>query len=239
MGDNLWITPIFRFVKEPIYLYDNFHCRSISSIYNGITDVQFLDQHIRNFEYDGITHNTIQWLKHLNIEYSNTNIIPFVVITEEEKQWAAQYLSKYPNPIVIINDNSGNNDPQNNRSRYVLPNQNMMQSITDEYSKTNTVLQFGVAPNFYRCGYDGFTPLKNAIHIRGLNIRQLAACYSIIGKYIGGDTGDYHLMLAVGGEATVFIPKESRQMGYIYSNLLYTNSMFGNDKVRVTYYVTQ
>jgi hypothetical protein len=46
-----------------------------------------------------------------------------------------------------------------------------------------------------------------------LDLPILAAIYSLIGKYVGVDTGDMHLMLAVGGECEVHIPPD----GYDYS----------------------
>jgi len=116
-----------------------------------------------------------------------------------------------------------------------LPPRKIIQEIVNYLSDKFCVLQFGLAENFYRARYSNFTPLENAYHIRGLEARELAACYHVIGKYIGGDTGDYHLMLAVGGIATTLVPKESCEMGYLYSNLFYAKDMWNGEDIRVTY----
>ena len=40
-----------------------------------------------------------------------------------------------------------------------------------------------------------------------LELEDLCALYKAVGIYFGTDTGDFHLMLAVGGSCTVICPK--------------------------------
>jgi hypothetical protein len=235
LGDNLWITPALKYCDYPIQMIDEERCRKISKIYNNLTSVQFVE----TLNYDPLNnkeiHNTKQIFFQIGLDFKNKNLIPKIKLEESEIKWARIFLEKYENPIVIINDNSGSSDPSNKRASFVLPPREIIQQITSYLSKKFSVLQFGLAENFYRTGYSNFSPLENAYHIRGLEVRQLAACYHVIGKYIGGDTGDYHLMLAVGGRSTALVPEESYKMGYIYNNLFYSKDMWNGEDIRVSY----
>ena len=71
--------------------------------------------------------------------------------------------------------------------------------------------------------------------MRGLTVRQLAAFYHVIGKLVTGDSGDYHLMLGVGGKVACLIPPNNPQMGYLHWDLLYSPVCWGGEKARVRY----
>lgn len=234
LGDNLWITPALKYCNYTVQTADEERCRKISSIYKNLTNVEFLEG-LNHYKLDKKTHNTKQIFSQIGIDYNNKNLIPEIKLDQSEIDWAKDFLKQYENPIVIINDNSGSSDPNNQRALFVLPPRIIIQQIATYLSNKFTILQFGLAENFYRNGYSNFTPLENAHYIRGLDVRQLASCYQVIGKYIGGDTGDYHLMLAVGGRCLTLIPSESESMGYIYNNLLYLEDMWNGEEIRVNY----
>lgn len=234
LGDNLWITPVLKYCNYPIQIANGERCRKISKIYNNLTSVEFVNG-LNYYPLNKEIHNTKQIFSQIGLDFKNKNLIPKIKLDESEIKWAKKFLEKYENPIVIINDNSGSNDPSNRRASFILPPREIMQQVSSYLSKKFSVLQFGLAEGFYRIGYSNFNPLENAYHIRGLEVRQLAACYHVIGKYIGGDTGDYHLMLAVGGRSTTLVPKENYEMGYIYSNLFYSKDMWNGEDIRATY----
>ncbi len=78
-------------------------------------------------------------------------------------------------------------------------------------------------------------PIDGIMQVRGLSVRQLAAVYHIIGKLISPDTGDYHLMLAVGGKAVCLAPAHSDQFGYRHWDLHYDALCWGEERPRVRY----
>jgi hypothetical protein len=63
----------------------------------------------------------------------------------------------------------------------------------------------------------------------------LAACYALVGQICCCDTGDYHLMLSVGGKVLLTSPDESEKLGYIYSELHYQPNLWKNEEIRVRY----
>lgn len=63
-----------------------------------------------------------------------------------------------------------------------------------------TPLQFGLSSNF--------TPIQGLTHHRDIPVRKLAAIYAAIGWYVGIDSGDRWLMLAVGGQSFVLCPAD-------------------------------
>jgi ADP-heptose:LPS heptosyltransferase len=237
LGDCLWITSVFRYIKAgKVVLHNDEQCRAVGRIFDNICEVEY--SHSPPERPDNITHLSTELYTSshrskkilLACGITNNVSVPFVKINNSETAWAKDFLKKYKNPIVAINDNSGSGDPSNFRAAYVRPPVDKLQSLVNKLvNKNHTVLQFGRIEN------SKFTPLSHCEHIRGLSIRQTAACYSVIQQYIGGDTGDYHLMLAVGGTAVVLIPDESIQFGYVYNDLLYKDINFENNMRRVNY----
>lgn len=234
LGDALWLTPIMKARKDIIVqMHPDQQSRDVSVVYNGLAQVEFTDNpaeklyHINNEQ----THYAQKALNQLGI--TEVNCLPEILLTKEEIEWGREFLKQYEDKklLIILNDNSGHKDPTNIRARYVQPRASLMQQLVNNYIEKEgyTILQFG------RKEDDRFTPLDNTIKIRGLNIRQLAACYALIGQIISSDTGDYHLMLSVGGKALVLVPPESKELGYVYKELHYTPELFKGETVRARY----
>lgn len=233
LGDNLWLTPLLWSVENSVLTaIDHPHISSILPLFDGICEIE-LQKDVPGYKLDNNSHATEQIAAQLGITLKTK--IPEIIVKPEEVAWAKDFLKDYPNPIAMINDNIGANAPGNVAALYRRPPQHYIQEIATKLSKTHTVLQFGVVDNFMGSTHKMFTPLEGAVHIRGLPTRQLAALYHAIGKYIGGDTGDYHLMVAVGGKAIVLIPPNNPAAGYPYQRLLYKDE-FWQGTPRVTYY---
>jgi hypothetical protein len=220
LGDALWLTPLARYIPNLTVQLRKGDKRAaaVSSIFDGLCKVEFIENPESPNKSKLDVHSAQKILYAYNI--IDRNAIPAIKLKDEEISWAKEYLKNHSNPIAIINNNSGTNDPLNYRAKYVCPPHEYIQEIADHYRKNGkTVLQFGPLSDYY--DHDPFVPIDGAIQIRGLSARQLAACYHVIGQMISGDTGDYHLMLAVGGKCVTLVPHENFQLGYIYSDLLY------------------
>lgn len=220
LGDALWLTPLARYIPDLVVQMraGDKRSRAVAPIFDGLCKVEFVDNPSEPNKSKLDVHVARKILYAYGVVGRNS--IPSIKLTEQEIAWAKEYLKDYKDPIVMINNNSGTNDPANFRARYVCPPQESMQEICDHFVKNGkTILQFGPDAKYY--DRDPFIPLNGAVQIRGLGVRELAACYAVIGKMISGDTGDYHLMLAVGGETVTLIPFESFPLGYVYSDLLY------------------
>jgi hypothetical protein len=230
LGDALWLTPPMKVLRNVVVqMHNDKQCHEVSTIYESLATVEFTDMPVETIyraNNEDKTHPTQKVLNVLGI--TEVNCIPKIQLKLKEINWAKDFLKEYKNPIAIKNENSGINSPSNYRAQYLRAYPESLQYIVNYLiSLGYTPLQFGQNTSF--------SPLKNTIHIKGLSIRQLAACYFIIGKYIGCDTGDYHLMLSVGGKCYVSIPHQSVQYGYLYYDSLYKPQHFKNEDVRVRY----
>lgn len=231
LGDCLFFTPLFRNNTGTVILHNDKQSREVSTVLDGIAKIEFCD--LPPERPDSNCNTPIHRCKKImrafgiNDEYC----IPFIKLTSEEITKAKDVISQYKNPVVIINNNSGDWDPTNFRAHYVRGEPSNMQVICNQLIENGcTPLQFGLEDD------RKFTKLNRAIHIRGLNIRETASCFYHIKKFVGTDSGLYHLMLSVGGRCIVSIPLESIPFGYIYSDLLYTKECFGTEEVRVKYF---
>jgi len=76
-------------------------------------------------------------------------------------------------------------------------------------------LNFGLSKNHVKHNFANLT--VPGIHtFFDLPIREQAAIYHVVGRYIGPDTGDYHMMLSVGGKCDVLVPTSSPGYSYQY-----------------------
>lgn len=236
LGDILWVTPLARHIPDlVVHLRDNDEkVRATAPIL----------QHTCAHVFDGAPtetpkaqvqgHVTQQILKAYDLEGKPS--IPRVILTADEIRWAIDFLYQYGGPkrVAVVAHCSGVDNPTNHRARYVQGSVEDMEQIAKFWKGAGyTVFQFAPAPTFYST--DIFTPFKGCVHIRGLTVRQLAACYYVIGRLISVDTGDYHLMLAVGGRVAAMVPPHNDGVGYRHWDLHYDATCWGDEKPRVTY----
>lgn len=235
LGDCLYITAALNVLPgSTVQMHNDDQCRFVARVFDGLASVEFIDNPNLPIYCNGDknTHAAQRTLDILNIK--NTNCIPKIKLTQEEISWGNSFISLYKNPVCVVNDNGGSGDINNTCAQYKRPPIPLMQFVVDYLNSIgHTVLQFGRNdhPNFPNC----FTPLNNTIPIRGLSVRELASCYHSIGKYVGGDTGDYHLMLSVGGKCIVFVPPNNKNLGFSYNELFYKDYLWKDEAVRVKY----
>lgn len=74
------------------------------------------------------------------------------------------------------------------------------QTLVDKLSERFQVVQIGMRSHH--------TPLAGALQIMDVSVRELAAIYGSIGRYVGVDTGDMHLALAAGAKCWVARPPD-------------------------------
>ena len=219
IGDNLIFTPIFRARPQDFYFQMVDHPKSrnvakllVNNFYLPENAISFVDKPV------GCPENTRRSLhigqKKLDgLGLHHASCFPYVSLTDKEKEEGKKRIAGIKNPLAIVTDNNGSNDPMDINSAY----RRKPLSHVYEYLKNTpqdkspngepfTLVQFGLDSTL--------EPLPNAIQMRGLGLRELASVYHAIGNYIGIDTGDYHLMLAVGGKCIVFVPPDNPAMGY-------------------------
>lgn len=238
LGDALWLTPTLRACNEPIVqMHIGLQEDWVAPIFNDLAKVEFVEnpaQRIYLIENNNIkSHAAERCFKSFfgRDEESETGYLPSIFLTEAEIINATNLLQSFENPIILINDNSGSSDSSNKRSQYVRPPVWLMQLIcTALKSSGYTPIQFG------KIEESKFTPLKGAKYFRGLPVRMIAAIYNVVGKMFSGDTGDYHLMLSVGGKSITLHPNENASIGYEYWDLHYDLSKEEKENQRVLYF---
>jgi hypothetical protein len=209
IGDNLIYTPIFNAIPTIFEIKDHPKARNVAKLFEDLCEVKFVENPVQCPQDTSKSFNIIQ--KKLDGLGLNVPPIPKINITIEEKNWAIDFLKNYKNPIVFVTDTNGSYT-NSFEGQYRIPSHELLQSYINKLSKKYTVLQFVFSNNLKADWENNKSNVlsnkiyKNCIPIFDLEIRKLAACYSIIKKYFGVDTGDYWLMIAVGGEAQVLCP---------------------------------
>lgn len=237
LGDALLMTALFKNNRfGVINCLDLPKERKLIDLFYGLnTEVRYSSSLQPIFADSGLTHISQQYLDYFQIK--DSNCIPQINVNPDDLEWAKNYISQYPNPLVVITNNNGTGDKTNYWAHYRTFNPVLMSELLQEYGKKYTLLHFGLSRNFNKLhgnDIDSFIKMPNCIDILDLPISKLAACYKVIGKYIGGDTGDYHLMLAVGGKCNVLV-NENHDLGYPHKSYLYTERLWKDEKVRLQY----
>jgi hypothetical protein len=196
IGDNLIFTPIFHATPTKFQMLEHVKCRNVAKLIENICTIEFVEHPVSCPENTSKSFNIILKKLHgLNLDVSP---IPKINLIKEDVEWAKNFLLKYQNPIIFVGDNNGNHDPNDIVAKYRVPKKDFLQNCINQLSEKYTVLHFGLS--------NRMTNFDNVIQIKDLEITKLSACYSIIGKYFGIDTGDYWLTIATGGKAEVVCP---------------------------------
>jgi hypothetical protein len=198
-------------------MVDDIGCKQIAPIFEGLAEIVFdNDNPRRNIG----SHPEKSHERHLLDSYGFNSIscIPIIKLKIQEIEEAREFISKYNNPIIF------KLNPREKNTERSIPS-NILDLLINKLKNKYTLLNFTIK----KSGEDSLEnlELKNVINIYDKPIRFQAACYHVIGKYIGPDTGDYRLMLSVGGESYVLVPPSS----YTYSH-----SAFHMKEPRVFYF---
>lgn len=237
LGDWLSLTPLL--IARPnstVIAKESPHTRQFARLYEGLAEVKFTDENIpHTLETDEELCFSQRVLNYYKVD--NVNAIPKIFLRDDEIEWARKFLEQYQNPVVLNNTVGGasSSKPDSDLSNYRRWPDVLTKDIIAALKLDNhTILRFGtktIQSNIYS-NYDEF---ENVINIPDLNLRQLAACYSVIGKYVGTDTGDHHLMLAVGGKTELFVAPSAWH--YNHKRHLYFPYAWKDEPIREIYHV--
>lgn len=241
LGDWLSLTPILRAkaAENPLVIApDAPHTRLFAAVYQGMAEVQFTTGPIPNTpeSADDVCFSQ-RILNHYGV--TDRNAIPSIDVTEDEVTWARDFLKDYKNPVAFNHTTAAArlDKPFDDICNYRrLPTKLGVDIIGALKNAGHTVLSFGtktIQTNIYN-NHDDFYDIM-VTSLPDLSIRQLAACYKVIGKYVGTDSGDHHMMLAVGGECRLFIPPNAWH--YQHNRILYFPYAWKDEPVREVYSV--
>jgi len=238
LGDTLWVTPLARYEPNLVVVMQagDAKAEAVSEVLRYQCARVFQDKVEGTAKAPICAHVTQQILEAYG--HGGKPSIPRVILTKKEIEEAVKLLLSHgytPESIAVVNHNSANGDPTNHRAHYVRPPRAAIEQLARFHMRGGRakVFQFGPAPGYYTL--DPFDPIEGCVHIRGLGVRELAACYHVIGKLISGDTGDKHLGLSVGAIVACLVPRHSEGYGYRHWDLLYDKICWGTEAPRLRY----
>lgn len=197
LGDNLSLTPLMRATPCRVHLIDDEAVRSVSPLFDGLGAVVF-DNEKRwstRQSQDGGPHSA----RYLKAHGLASNAIPSINLTPEEINWARQFIGSSGLDANLCILKASTQTPN-----YRTPPAGLLDQIID----LNPEVQFitsALSSNHAKHNFQ-YVPTKRTLTMWDYPIRKLAAIYHVVGRYIGPDTGDGHLMLSVGGKADVLVP---------------------------------
>lgn len=191
LGDVLLLTAVCKhFPGLVVQLHPDYE--KLAFLFDGLCDrVELTTQpkHTR-----GIGEGTFSKRMCAELGYYGDDTVPFIFTNSEKFQQAKEKIKNIKNPIAVkINCSNRWKHVREYNFEYVK------QEIQKIISAGYTPIQFGIT--------DNYTPVEGCIQMPDLNLEDLAAMYKAIGLYFGTDTGDFHLMLAVGGKTIVMVPE--------------------------------
>ena len=225
LGDTLALTAILKKYYGHVKVVDLPQTRSLYKIFDGIADVEYTKDHQPDCN---ITNEFLPKSQKILNYYGvdDVNCIPKIKLTNDEIEWGKEELkSKGIESAIAINF-----VPKEEGNYRSIPEDIVLNFIDSNYPNKQK-LQFGLTKYIKQ-------PNVHCISMLDYEIRQLAALYYNIGHYVGCDTGDYHLMLSVGGECDVIVP-ESNWPTYHWPLHLYFEKLWKKEKPRVKYYANR
>ena len=222
LGDALFYTPLINATPCRLNIQDCDVNRRLEPLFHGLCETRFVQGDRATSKDVGPerTHRTRQMLDFYGL--SKYSRVPRIKLLPEELREAWQIVRQFRNPIAI-------------RDLARQPHRSMSKDLTRmivAMNRDSTFLNFGLSGPVYHGQSTDLPP--QVVRIDDLPIRIMAACYYHIGRYVGCDTGNPHLMLAVGGKCDVFIP-ENGVGGYNWQTHLYPSDTFQNDEKRMIY----
>ena len=217
LGDWLSLTPTLRIARDkglnPLVLaHDSPHTREFATLYQGLAEVEFRPAGSipPTPETD---EDTCFSLRIMRAHGFTGSPIPYVEVSYAERYWAERFLRDTrrleSDKLIAFAPAPGGaraDLPDEHICNYRrLPREIIEQSVSEAKLRGVQLVRFGTRQKQAHI-YQNYTEIPGVINIPDLSLRQLAACYAVIGRLAGVDTGDHHLMLAVGGECELCVP---------------------------------
>lgn len=187
LGDTLSITPVAKALGNRAVMLMPPAMAHLQFLFHDLCPVRVTD----NFPVFNWTAKQAAQQKLEIFGLKTSSPLPVVNVRPELIAKAKAFLAGFPNPIVFCPTCSKYWEHMRQRPA------SFWTRVVDQLSERFTVCQFGRKE---------FPTVGKAKRMPFVDLETLAAVYREIGLYVGVDTGDYHLMLAVGGRSVVAEP---------------------------------
>lgn len=228
LGDNLALTPLCSILSCVVHLYDEPSPHSVGPIFDGIAEVVYDNGSPTAGSPKTSDDPTLPGPPSARLLAKHgyaglVSAIPKIRLTAEEIAEAKEWASRFHNPSIL------KAAPQELNVR--TPPREALEQIVRDHPEID-YLTFGLSKAHPKC-FTAHVPIPGVIEFFDFPIRQMAAIFHAVGRYVGPDTGDYHLMLAVGGQCNVFVPPSSWH--YNHATAHYREIDWCGEAPRVTY----
>lgn len=229
LGDNLMITPLLNAQPCTLRLFEGEWMRFTAEIFKGLCEIEWFTDRAQ-IEPPPYADLPRPWSKRLLVAYGLNSIpaIPKIKLTEAEladgRNWAGKLQKTFGKPLCILKA-----VPGRSTDRWVPDH------VIDHIVAGNPDVQFvtfNLGDNHPKKELKS-PPIKGVFEMVNMPIRAQASCYAAVGRYVGADTGDYHLMLSVGGKTDVLCPKHSPRYNWWLTH--YGDDCWLDEPVRATY----
>ena len=229
LGDNLGLTPLLNHVPCRLRLLDEEWMRYTAPVFNDLCEIEWVKDRadLGSPRYADIPR---PWSKRALVAYGFNDVpaIPKIKLSpaeiEDGRRWADYTSRSFGKPLCIIKAVPGRS------AERAVPTE-VIDRIVAENDDIKFVT-FTVGDNHPKAEMRS-PRIKGVFEMLNLPIRAQASCYAAVGRYIGADTGDYHLMLATGGKADVLCPSHRPPYSWWLSH--YGEDCWLDEAVRVSY----
>lgn len=189
LGDTLTVTPLANALGPKAVMIMPPSMKHLAFAFRDLCPIR-MDENHPVFSWLGrVAHSATQKLMLFGI--SNVSPLPVVKPSPAILREARPILAGIQNPVALCPTCA------KHWSYIRLKPPSYWQPIVDELNKRYTVCQFG---------FNDYPLLKGARRMQHVSLELTAALYHLISIYVGVDTGDNHLMLAVGGRCVTACP---------------------------------
>lgn len=230
LGDNLMLTPLLNATPCRLRLLDEEWMRYTAEIFRDLCEIEWVKDkaNLGSPSYADILR---PWSKRALVAHGFNDVpaIPKIKLSDAEiedgRRWADHTSRSFGGkPLCIIKRTPGRSIER------AVPTE-----VIDRIVSNNPDIQFvtfNLGGNHPKKEMTS-PPIKGVFEMLNMPVRAQASCYAAVGRYVGCDTGDYHLMLAVGGKADVLCP--SHRPTYNYWLTHYGEDCWLDEAVRVSY----
>lgn len=230
LGDNLALTPLLNATPCRLRLLDEEWMRYTAEIFNDLCEIEWVKDKaaLGSPKYADLPR---PWSKRALVVHGFNDVpaIPKIKLSaaeiEDGQRWA-DYTSRSfgGKPLCIIKAVPGRSTERS------VPHA-VIDRIVEGNPETKFVT-FNLGGNHPKAEMAS-PPIKGVFEMLNMPVRAQASCYAAVGRYVGVDTGDYHLMLAAGGKADVLCP--SHRPTYNWWLTHYGEDCWLDETVRVSY----
>jgi hypothetical protein len=199
LGDILLLTSVAKYLNEKIIIQLPTSKERFSILFKNLCEVEITDNLNENIYDVGLGHYATRKLRYFfNDAADHLDNRPLTLYFDlESEQWVLDFLKNIKNPIIFTPHCSLLGSSERN-----IPKKTIENILSNLFKQGYTPIICQNSKNMYTSIYEN--------QLIDLDLNKYICLLRKVGNYIGCNTGDMHLAIAVGALTTVFEPKEAK-----------------------------